>query len=67
MNLVYGALNDVIAKLKDKEYEESKLVYDTSLYLQKNMKAAVSSDVVPFTDELAYIRAYAKNIRSLNL
>ena len=59
MNLVYGALNDVIAKLKDKEYEESKLVYDTSLYLQKNMKAAVSSDVVPFTDELAYIRAYA--------
>lgn len=59
MGLVYGALNDVISDLKDREYEESKLVYDTSMYLQKNMKAVTSTEVVPFTEELSYIRAYA--------
>lgn len=59
MSLVYGALNDVISDLRDKEHDDSKLVYDASMYLQKNMKAVTATEMVPFTDELSYIRAYA--------
>lgn len=58
VGLVYWAQNDVISSLKEKEYDESKLVYDASMYLQKNMKAVTSTGMVPFLEELSYIRAY---------
>lgn len=59
MNLVYGALNDVIHNLKEKDYDDSRLVYDASIYMQNSLKAVTDTELVPFAKELEYIRAYA--------
>lgn len=56
--LVYSALNTAIADLKTHDLENSRLLYDTSIFLQHNMNAVYKQGLVPFTEELAYIRAY---------
>ena len=56
--LIYGALNQVVNNLKAYNKEDSKLVYDTSIYLKNNMRAVTERDLVPFSEELEYIKAY---------
>lgn len=56
--LIYGALNQVINDLKEKHREDSRLVYDTSIYLKHNLDTMTNTDMVPFSKELEYIKAY---------
>lgn len=56
--LIYGALNQVINNLKEKDREDSRLVYDASMYLKHNLDTLTNSDMVPFSKELEYIKAY---------
>ena len=56
--LVYSALNTAITDLKTHDLENSRLLYDTSIFLQHNMNAVYKQGLVPFDEELAYIRAY---------
>lgn len=56
--LIYGALNQVINDLKEKDREDSRLVYDTSIYLKHNLDTMTNTDMVPFSKELEYIKAY---------
>lgn len=56
--LVYSALNTAITDLKTHDLENSRLLYDTSIFLQHNMNAVYKQGLVPFAEELAYIRAY---------
>lgn len=56
--LVYSALNTAITDLKTHDLENSRLLYDTSIFLQHNMNAVYKQGLVSFAEELAYIRAY---------
>lgn len=56
--VIYNALNTAITDLKTHDLENSRLLYDTSIFLQYNMDAVHKQGRVPFTEELAYIRAY---------
>lgn len=56
--LIYGALNTVINDLKIKDRENSRLLYNTSIYMKNNLKAITDRDLVPFAEELEYIKAY---------
>lgn len=55
---IYSALNTAIKDLKDRDPVNSRLIYDTSVFMQYNMDAVYKSGLVPFTEELRYIRAY---------
>ncbi len=57
-SLIYGALNQVINDLKEKDRENSRLVYDASIYLKNNLDFLTNTDMVPFSKELEYIKAY---------
>ena len=56
-NLVFHALNETISSLKE-DKENSRLIYNTSVYLKNNIRAAADSSLVPFKEELEYIKAY---------
>ncbi|MBP3620869.1 MAG: hypothetical protein J6J16_03800 [Lachnospiraceae bacterium] len=56
--LIYSALNIVVNDLKPRDRENSRLVYDTSIYLKNNLKSITDRDLVPFSEELEYIKAY---------
>ncbi len=56
--LIFGALNIVVNDLKPRDRENSRLVYDTSIYLKNNLRAITDRDLVPFDEELEYIKAY---------
>lgn len=55
---IYGALNLAINDLKDRDRENSRLIYDTSIYMKHNLEALTNTGMVPFSKELEYIRAY---------
>lgn len=55
---VYKSLNKIISDLKQKEHEESRMVYDTSMYLKYNMDSLTNQGMVSYEKELEYIRAY---------
>ncbi|MBE5944125.1 MAG: hypothetical protein E7258_04300 [Lachnospiraceae bacterium] len=57
-SLIYGAMNTVINEIKPVDRENSRLVYDTSIYLKNSLKAITDRDLVPFEEELEYIKAY---------
>ena len=57
-SLIYGSLNMVVNDLKQTDRENSRLVYDTSIYLKNNLKALTERDLVPFDEELEYIKSY---------
>ncbi len=56
--LIYNSLNTVINSLKGIDKENSRLVYDTSIYMRYNMKTLTEKGMVPFSEELEYIKAY---------
>lgn len=56
--LIFSSLNMVVNDLKAKDRENSRLIYDTSIYLKNNLKAVTERDLVTFSEELEYIKAY---------
>lgn len=56
--LIYNSMNTVINSLKGVDKENSRLVYDTSIYMRYNMKTLTENGMVPFEEELEYIKAY---------
>ena len=56
-NLVFRSLNEAIRDLKD-DKENSRLIYNTSVYLKNNINTMTDSKLVPFKEELEYIKAY---------
>lgn len=57
-NLIFSSLNVVIGNLKDKDKADSRLVYDTSIYMKHNMDVITNKGKVEFSKELEYIKAY---------
>ncbi|MGN0368229.1 MAG: ATP-binding protein [Wujia sp.] len=57
-SLIYNALNTAISSLKDVSYADSRLLYDTTVFMHHDMEAVHKKDVVAFSEELEYIRAY---------
>lgn len=64
-NLVFHSLNEAINSLKD-DKENSRLIYNTSIYLKNNIKATASNDLVSFSEELEYIKSYLGVEQRLN-
>lgn len=56
--LIYRALNTAITDLKTHDQSNSRLIYDTSMFMQHNMDAVYKQGLVSFDIELSYIRAY---------
>jgi hypothetical protein len=56
--LIFKALAQAAGRLKANNMPEGKLVYDTSVYMKCNLRAATDRQLVPFKEELDYIRAY---------
>ena len=56
--LIYSGMNIAAASLKDRDRENSRLVYDTSKYMKYNLMAINEKDLVPFSQELEYIKAF---------
>ena len=54
---IYSALNTAIKDLKERDPVNSRLIYDTSVFMQHNMDAVYKNGLVPFAEELQYIRA----------
>lgn len=57
-SLIYNALNTAIRDLKPQDAANSRLIYDTSMFMQHNMAAVYKNGLVDFGEELSYIRAY---------
>ena len=57
-NLIFSSLNVVINNLRDKDKADSRLVYDTSIYLKHNMDVITNKGKVEFAKELEYIKSY---------
>ena len=57
-SLIYSGMNIAVNSLKDNDRENSRLVYDTSMYMKYNLMAIGDKDLVPFSQELEYIKAY---------
>lgn len=57
-NLIYSALNVAVNDLKENDRKNSRLIYDSALYLKHNVAAVTEEGMVPFTKELEYIKAY---------
>lgn len=60
---IYSSLNHTMNEIKDTNKEQGKLIYNTSVYLKYNIKAANEKKIVPFSEELAYIKAYLNIIK----
>ena len=54
----YNTLNTAVNDLKDRDPANSRLLYDCSVYLRYNLRTIGDRKLVPFTEELAYIKAY---------
>jgi LytS/YehU family sensor histidine kinase len=57
-DLIFKALAQAAGRLKANNMPEGKLVYDTSVYMKCNLRAAADRQLVPFKQELEYIKAY---------
>lgn len=64
--LIYGSLNTVMNAIKGRDRENSRLIYDTSIYMKYNLKAVNEKSMVPFSEELEYIKAYLGMQRRIN-
>lgn len=60
---IYSSLNIVINNLKNRDRDDSKHIYDTSIYMKHNMDVIKNQGKVPFDIELEYIKAYAGMIK----
>ncbi len=57
-NLIYSGLNLAVSSLKETDVVNSRLVYDTSMYMKYNLMAVNEKGIVPFSQELEYIKSY---------
>lgn len=64
--LIYSSLNTVINDIKVRDIDNSRLIYDTSIYMKYNIKAVNDKNMVPFSQELEYIKAYLGMQRRIN-
>lgn len=55
---IYSALNQVMTELKDKDREHSRMIYDASMYMKYNIDTLTVTNMVSFSRELEYIKAY---------
>lgn len=55
---IYGALNQVMTELKDTDMEHSRMIYDASMYMKYNIDTLTINNMVSFSRELEYIKAY---------
>ena len=55
---IYSALNQVMTELKDKDREHSRMIYDASMYMKYNIDTLTITNMVSFSRELEYIKAY---------
>lgn len=56
--LIFGGMNVAATSLKQKDKAESRLIYDITAYMKYNIKAANEKGMVPFSQEMEYIKAY---------
>lgn len=63
---IYSSLNTAINSLKGSNIEDSRLIYNTSIYMKYNMQAINEKKMVPFSRELEYIRAYLEIQKRIN-
>ncbi len=56
--LIYTSLNNVVNALKLDDKENSRMIYDTTMYMKYNMQAVTNKKMVSFSEELEYIKAY---------
>lgn len=61
---IYNSLNEAMLAIKGTNAKESKLIYNTSVYMKYNIKAANEKKMVPFTQELEYIKSYLNIIEN---
>lgn len=57
-SFIYGALNQAMTEIKDKDRDSSRLIYDASIYMKNNIETLTCQGIVPFSKELEYIKAY---------
>ncbi len=57
-SLIYGGMNIAVNSLKDNDRENSRLVYDISIYMKYNLMAINEKGLVPFSQELEYTKAF---------
>lgn len=55
---IYSSLNIVMNNLKERDKDNSRHIYDTSIYMKHNIDVIKNRGKVPFELELDYIRAY---------
>lgn len=55
---IFQALSVAVDDMKEKDKENSKLIYHTSIYMKYNILAVTEKKLVPFSWELEYIKAY---------
>lgn len=63
---IYASLNKVINSLKATDKNNSRYIYDISIYMKHNMDVIKNQGKVPFDLELEYIKAYAGMARQQN-
>ncbi len=56
--LIYTSLNNVVNALKLEDRENSRMIYDTTMYMRYNMQAVTNKKMVSFSEELEYIKSY---------
>ncbi len=55
---IYQSINTAVNDLKETDPANSKLLYDSSMYLRYNLRTVGDRKLVSFGEELAYIKAY---------
>ncbi len=55
---IYSTLGTAMSSLRDTDPENSRLIYNTSVYMKYNMQTIQERTMVPFIEELSYIKAY---------
>ena len=55
---IFSTMNTAMNSVKAFSEEDGRLIYDTSVYMKYNMKTANERAMVPFAEELKYIKSY---------
>ncbi|MBR4515158.1 MAG: histidine kinase [Lachnospiraceae bacterium] len=55
---IFSTMNTAMNSVKVFSESDGRLIYDTSVYMKYNMKTANERSMVPFAEELKYIKSY---------
>ena len=55
---IFSSLNTAMNSVKVLNEPDGRLIYDTSIYMKYNMKTVNERTMVPFSEELKYIKSY---------